>query len=102
MAWEILKTDYGAYLDLIRNNREKMLKAMKYQDGKKVSSDGGYIERMGKLQKEANNAGAGIDDKSFKMTLLDSFPETWDPIISMLYAEKNLMVVITHLIAHGK
>ncbi|SJL14141.1 uncharacterized protein ARMOST_17596 [Armillaria ostoyae] len=102
MAWEILKSDYGAYSDLIRNRREKTLKAVKYQDGEKVSGDGGYIERMRKLRKEANDAGAGIDDKSFKTTLLDSFPETWDPVVSTLYAEKNLTVVIARLIAHGE
>ncbi|KAG7441652.1 uncharacterized protein BT62DRAFT_936958 [Guyanagaster necrorhizus] len=59
---------------------------MKYQDGEKVSGDGGYVERMCKLRKEANDAGAAIDDKSFKTTLLDSFPESWDSVVSTLYA----------------
>ncbi|KAK0244466.1 hypothetical protein EDD85DRAFT_754476, partial [Armillaria nabsnona] len=102
MAWEILKTDYSAYSDLIHNRREKMLKAVKYQDGEKVSGDGGYIERMQKLRKEANDAGVGINDKSFKTTLLDLFPEMWDPVVSTLYVEKNITVVIACLIAHGK
>ncbi|PBK95095.1 hypothetical protein ARMGADRAFT_1077853 [Armillaria gallica] len=89
MAWDILKTQCGAYSDLVCNRREKTLKVAKYQEGEK-------------LRKEANDAGAGIDDTSFKTTLLDSFPETWDSVVSTLYAEKNLMVVIAHLIAHGK
>ncbi len=46
MAWDILKTQYGAYLDLVRNDREKMLKALKYQEGEKVSGNGRYIEKM--------------------------------------------------------
>ncbi len=45
-AWTILKTQYGTYSDLIHSHRERILKAMKYQDGEKVSGDGGYIERM--------------------------------------------------------
>ncbi len=45
-AWDILTTQYGAYSDLIRNRREKILKAVKYQEGEKVSGDGGYIEQM--------------------------------------------------------
>lgn len=53
-----------------------MLKAVKYQDREKISGNGGYIERMWKLWKEANNVGAGIDNKSFKTALLDSFPKT--------------------------
>ncbi len=101
-AWTILKTQYSTYSDLIHNCREKTLKAMKYQDGEKVSRDSGYIKRMRKLHKEANDAGAGIDNKSFKTTLLDSFPESWDSVISTLYAETNLIVVIGHLIAHSE
>ncbi len=102
MALDILKTQYGAYSDLVRNRREKILKAVKYQEGEKVSGDGGYIKKMRKLRKEANDAGAGIDDASFKTTLLDSFPETWDSVVSTLYAEKNLTVVIARLIAHSE
>ncbi len=45
---------------------------MEYQEGEKVSGDGGYIERMRKLRKEANDTGAGNDDKKFIMALLDS------------------------------
>ncbi len=101
MAWDVLTTQYGTYSDLIRNQREKMLEVVKYQ-GEKVSSDGGYIERMQKLQKEANNAGTGINDQSFKTTLLNSFHESWDSVISALYTKKNLTVVIACLIAHGK
>ncbi len=53
---------------MVCNRREKMLKAVKYQEGEKVSGNGGYIEKMRKLRKEANNAGAGISDMSFKTT----------------------------------
>ncbi|PBK79739.1 hypothetical protein ARMGADRAFT_1040595 [Armillaria gallica] len=102
MAWDILKTQYGAYSDLVCNCREKILKVVKYQEGEKVSGNGGYIKKMRKLRKEANDAGAGIDDASFKTTLLDSFPKTWDSIVSMLYAEKNLTVIIARLIAYGE
>ncbi len=49
MAWDILKTQYGTYSDLFHNRREKMLKAVKYQEGEKVSGNGGYIEKMWKL-----------------------------------------------------
>lgn len=101
-AWTILKTQYGAYSDLIHSHRERILKAMKYQDGEKVSGDGGYIKRMQKLCKKANNAGAAIDDKSFKTMLLDSFPESCDSVVSTLYAETNLIIVIGCLIAYGK
>ncbi len=101
-AWTILKTQYGAYLDLIRSRRERILKAVKYQDGEKVIRDGVYIEKMHKLHKEANDPGAGIDDKSFKTMLLNSFPESWDSVISTLYAETNLLIIIRHLVAHSE
>ena len=67
---------------------------MQYQEGEKVSGDGGYIEKMRKLRKEANDAGTGINDQSFKTTLLDSFPKNWDSVVSMLYAKNNLTVII--------
>ncbi len=49
MAWDVLTIQYGTYSDLIRNQREKTLKVVKYQEGEKVSGDGGYIEQMQKL-----------------------------------------------------
>ncbi len=101
-AWTILKTQYGTYLDLIHSHRERILKATKYQDGEKVSGDDGYIKRMRKLHKEANNAGTAIDNKSFKTTLLDSFPESWDSVVSTLYTETNLIIVSRCLIAHSE
>ncbi len=75
---------------------------MVYEEGEKVSGDGGYIEKMRKLRKEANDAGANINDDQFKTTLLDSFPESWDSVISTLYAEKSLTVITAHLIAHSE
>ncbi len=101
-AWAHLKAEYGAYSDLIRSRREKTLKAMVYEEGEKVSGDGGYIEKMRKLRKEANDAGANINDDQFKTTLLDSFPESWDSVVSTLYAEKSLTVITARLIAHGE
>ncbi|KAK0214673.1 hypothetical protein EDD85DRAFT_798863 [Armillaria nabsnona] len=90
-AWAHLKAEY-----------EKTLKAMVYEEGEKVSGDGGYIEKMRKLRKEANDTGANINNDQFKTTLLDSFPESWDSIVSTLYAEKSLTVITAHLIAHGE
>ncbi len=101
-AWAHLKAEYNAYSDLIRSWREKTLKAMVYEEGEKVSGDGGYIEKMRKLWQEANNASVNINDDQFKTTLFDSFPESWDSIISTLYAEKSLTIITAHLIAHGK
>ncbi len=57
---------------------------------------------MRKLRKEANDAGAGINDKKFITALLDSFPGSWDPIVSTLYGEVNITKVISCLVAHGK
>ncbi|KAK0244464.1 hypothetical protein EDD85DRAFT_759783, partial [Armillaria nabsnona] len=82
--------------------RESMLKAMVYEEGEKVSGDAGYIEKMRKVRKEANDAGANINNDQFKTTLLDSFLESWDSIISTLYAKKSLTVITTRLIAHSK
>ncbi len=57
---------------------------------------------MRRLLKEANDAGAAIKEETFITILLDSFPESWDPVVSILHGEKDLMVVIARLSAHGE
>ncbi|SJL12629.1 uncharacterized protein ARMOST_16058 [Armillaria ostoyae] len=86
-AWTRLKTQYGAHSDL---------------EGDKVSGDGGHIEKMRRLLKEANDAGAAIKEETFITILLDSFPESWDPVVSILHGEKDLMIVVARLSAHGE
>ncbi len=67
-----------------------------------MSGDGGHIEKMRRLLKEANDTGAAIKEETFITILLDSFPESWDPVVSILRGEKDLMVVIARLSAHGE
>ena len=54
------------------------------------------------LQKLANNAGADIKDPHFITKLLNSFPESWDSIITPMYSEKDLSNVIMNLTTHAE
>lgn len=101
-AWTRLKTQYGMHSDLVWNCRETILWVNTYEEGDKVSGDGGHIEKMRCLLKEANDAGAAINEETFITILLDSFPESWGPVVSILPGEKDLMVVIACLSAYGE
>lgn len=101
-AWKLLQKQYGAASDRARNMREKALALCKFEDGMKVAGDGGHIENMRTLRKSANDAGADITDERFITKLLDSFPESWDAVISNLYEKKDLSEVIMKLTTHGE
>jgi len=68
----------------------------------KVAEENGHIEKMHTLCKATNDAGAGITDIHFITKLLNSFPESWDPIISNLYDKMDLSEVIMKLTSHGE
>ncbi len=73
----------------------------RFQDGEKVTGDGGHVEKMRRLLKEVNDAGAGINSDNFATILIDSFPESWDPVISTLHGEKDIIKIVARLSAHG-
>ncbi|PBK91306.1 hypothetical protein ARMGADRAFT_898328, partial [Armillaria gallica] len=100
-AWNKLQTEYGAHSDIIRKRREDILRATKFQDREKVTGDGGHVEKMRRLLKEANDAGAGIKSEIFATILIDSFPESWDPVISTLHGEKDIIKIIVRLSTHS-
>ncbi|KAF9541333.1 hypothetical protein CPC08DRAFT_770628 [Agrocybe pediades] len=62
--------------------REEALANCKLAEGGKVAGEDGHIEKMRKLRQRANEAGAKISDQRFITRLLDSFPESWDPVIT--------------------
>ncbi|KAK0244714.1 hypothetical protein EDD85DRAFT_809336 [Armillaria nabsnona] len=77
------------------------VRAARFQDGGKVTGDGGHIEKMRCLLKEANDAGAKITNDNFATILIDSFPESWDPVVSTLHGETDIVKIVAHLSAHG-
>ncbi|PBK76312.1 hypothetical protein ARMSODRAFT_1011579 [Armillaria solidipes] len=83
MFWEILKTDYSAYLDLIHNCREKMLKAVNTKKGRRSVVMEDTLKECGNFER--------------KPTM-----QAQDSVISTLCMEKNLTVVIAHIIAYSK
>lgn len=101
-AWAHLKIQYGSPTDRTRNRRERDLDANRFVDGGKVSGEGGHIEKMRTLRMLANEAGANITDDRFITKLLDSFPESWSPVISSLYNCKMLSDVINTITSHGE
>lgn len=82
--------------------RERKLAECKYIDSSQVAGEGGYIERMRKMQKAANDVGANITNEQFIVKLLNLFPESWDPITSMLYGETDLIRVIQTLTTYSE
>ncbi|KAJ7588065.1 hypothetical protein C8J56DRAFT_757813, partial [Mycena floridula] len=74
------------------------LRTCKYVEGTKVhGAEGGHIELMRNLLKDANDAGATITDEQFHRILLDSFPasQNW-------YPKTTLQGVIAGLIANAE
>ncbi len=100
-VWNKLQREYGAHSDIIQKRREDVLRAARFKDGEKVTGNGGYVEKMRQLLKEANNAGAKINNDNFATILIDSFPESWDPIVSTLHGEKDIVKIVARLSAHG-
>ncbi|GLB45342.1 hypothetical protein LshimejAT787_2200050 [Lyophyllum shimeji] len=82
--------------------REKKLTACKLEEGEKVAGEGGHIERMRRLRTEANDAGASITNSRFITILLDSFPASWDPLVTPMYDETDLSKVIMNLTTHAE
>lgn len=74
--------------------REEALAKCKFSDGGKVAGKVGHIKKMQTLQKAANNAGVNITNGRFITKLLNSFPESWDPVIPTIYGEEDLVKVI--------
>jgi hypothetical protein len=101
-AWKLLLDQYGKVSDRARNMREEALANCKMVEGGKVAGEGGHIERMRTLRKLANDTGADIKDPRFITKLLDSFPESWDAVITPMYSEMNLSTVIMNLTTHAE
>lgn len=60
------------------------------EEGVKVAGKDRHIEEMCTLCQAANEAGAKISDLRFITKLFDSFPESWDPVITPMYGKKIL------------
>jgi hypothetical protein len=101
-AWKFLEDQYGRTSDRARNMREAALGDCKMEEGAKVAGEGGHIEKMRTLRKLANDTGANIKNDRFITKLLDSFPPSWDPVITPMYSEKDLSTVIMNLTTHAE
>src|SRR5271155_55858 len=101
-AWKLLLDQYGKTSDRARKMREEALANCKMTEGGKVAGEGGHIEKMRTLRKSANDAGADIKDPRFITKLLDSFPESWDAVITPMYSETSLSTVIMNLTTHAE
>jgi len=101
-VWALLAKQYGGAIDRARNMQEKALANCNFEEGMKVAGENSHIKKMRTLRKAANDAGAGITDICFITKLLDSFPESWDPIILNLYDKMDLSEVIMKLTSHGE
>jgi len=102
IAWKFLEDQYGRTSDRARNMREEKLSRFKMAEGAIVVGAGGHIEKMRTLWKLANDTGANIDNQCFITKLLNSFPESWDPVINNMYNEKDLNTVIMNLTTHAE
>ena len=96
-AWKFLKDQYGRTSDHARNMHEEALVSYKMEEGAKVVGEGGHIEKMHTLRKLANDTGVNIKNDWFITKLLDSFPTSWDPVITPMYSEKDLSTIIMNL-----
>ena len=94
VAWALLHSQYGRVSDRARNMRENALASCKMEEGAKVAGEDGHIEEMRTLRRAANEAGEKINDSRFITKLLDSFPESWDPVITPMYGETDLSKVL--------
>jgi hypothetical protein len=80
--------------DRARNMHEEALVNCKMVEGGKVAGEGGHIEKMHTLQKLANDTGGDIKDSWFITKLLNYFLKSWDAVITPMYSETNLSMVI--------
>ena len=101
-AWKFLEDRDGRTSDRARNMREAALGDCKMEEGAKVAGEGGHIEKMRTLRKLANYTGANIKNDRFITKLLNSFPPSWDPVITPMYSEKDLSTVIMNLTTYAE
>jgi len=102
IVWALLHAQYGKMTDRARNMQEEALARCKMEEGAKVAGEDGHIKEMRTLHQAANEAGAKISDSCFITKLLDSFPESWDPVITPMYGEKDLSKVLMNLTVHAE
>ena len=72
------------------------------EESAKVAGEDEYIKEMHTLCQAENEAGAKINDLHFITKLLDSFPKSWDPVITPMYGEKDLSKVLMNLTVHAE
>ncbi|KAF9555165.1 hypothetical protein CPC08DRAFT_781727, partial [Agrocybe pediades] len=101
-VWKALEAQYSRASDHARHMHEEALANCKLAEGGKVAGEDGHIEKMRKLRQRANEAGAKINDQRFITRLLDSFPESWDPVITPMYGESDLNRIIMNLTTHAE
>jgi len=86
-AWKLLLDQYGKTSDRARNMREEALANCKMVEGGKLLAKEGILNECVPYEKFANDTGADINDTRFITKLLDSFPESWDAVITPMYSE---------------
>jgi hypothetical protein len=102
LAWALLEAQYGKANDRARNMHEEALANCRMVEGGKVTGEDGHIGKMRTLRQAANEVGTKINDTCFITKLLDSFPESWDPVITPMYSELDLGKIITSLNIHAE
>ncbi|KIM46873.1 hypothetical protein M413DRAFT_45259, partial [Hebeloma cylindrosporum] len=102
VLWVLLKAQYRRVSERAKNMRENKIANCVFKDSGKVAGENGHIEEMQSLRRSANEAGAKINDSRFITKLLDSFPKSWDSVVSPMYEEKDLNKVIMSLTGHAE
>ena len=98
-TWGSLKEQYDVVTDLGQLEAQDKLRSIKYVDGSDLDT---HFSALRNAWEVANNQGANILDKEFRMIVLGSMPRTWATIISTLLTTKTSNEVITQLTMHGK
>lgn len=78
---------------------EQELNAIRYTEGSDMDD---HIAKLRTAWAKANDQGADLDDRKFRMVVLRSLPASWLPFVGSLHGEETSASVISRIVAHAR
>lgn len=96
-AWKSYIDTYEVASEISLLNTEMELRNMTYTNAQDFPD---FISHLHTKWSNATALGAKIDDKSFRMIILNSLSCSWDPIVATLYTTQSFCEAINQLMTH--
>ncbi|PPQ82316.1 hypothetical protein CVT24_002271 [Panaeolus cyanescens] len=96
-AWRSLETQYRFVSEIAVVNAENELRNLRYIDGNDLNT---HLADLRMRWTYANSIGASINDRDFRMIVIQSLPASWDHMVTTLYTSPTSADTIARLRMH--